>query len=141
MTIYVVRIDELLKHVNPLNGKTWKCDPISISEVEEAIKAAQFDSRGWSELNNTLEPEAQRQYHIERIALLASNPIETNDPNKVAVCIGKDQIWIYDGNHRIAAAVVRGDTTMALVLAPYDEAVIPHYFPSATRHHPGANQS
>ena len=133
MHYYEVSMDEILTQLNPLNGKMWKCAPIDIAEVMAAIKANDCELRPWSDVKQTLDPLQHRSYHIRRIAFLASSSAEVDKEDKIAIGIVPDSIWIYDGNHRVAAAIVRGKSTIKSVIASYDDTIIPEYFPSARK--------
>ena len=68
---------------------------------------------------------------LARIASLASKPAGADDTDKVIIAIAPDHIWIYDGNHRIAAAIVRGDIAMKVWIASYEELAVRAHLPSA----------
>jgi hypothetical protein len=131
MPPYEVSIEELRACVDPLNGKMWKCDPIEVAEIRAALESGNVEERPWSEVKSSLEPSLHRAFHVARIALLASKPAEADDTHKVMIGIAPDRIWIYDGNHRIAAAIVRGDVAMKVWIAPYDESAVLTHLPSA----------
>ncbi|WP_158670146.1 hypothetical protein [Bradyrhizobium guangdongense] len=133
MPKYEVSIDELRACVNPLNGDMWKCAPIEEAEITQALEARDFEEKPWKEVKETLDPSLHRAFHVARIAYLASSPNKPDDDRPIVIGIAPDRVWIYDGNHRIAAAMVRGDSTMKIGIAPYEEAAVLKHFPSAKK--------
>jgi hypothetical protein len=131
MPTYEVSIKDLRACVDPLNGQTWKCDPIQAAEVIAALQEGDVEERSWNAVKGDLDASLHRAFHVARNAFLAAKPAETDDEHKVIIAIGPDRIWVYDGNHRVAAAIVRGDATMRISIAPYDEAAIFKHLPSA----------
>jgi hypothetical protein len=131
MAVYEVSLSDIRANTDPLNGQMWKCDPIAVEEVKTAIGCRLFDKRPWKEVKDVLDPAEHRSYHIARIAFLAVNPADENDQDKIALAIAPDRVWLYDGSHRVAAAIVRGDATLRLAIASYDDAAITSHLPSA----------
>lgn len=130
MTDYDVALEELRLHVDPLTGDMWKCPPITVEEVRAAMIAGVHDVRAWGLVKDQIAPEQHRAFHIARIAALAREPIAHGD-HPILIAIAPDRVWVFDGNHRIAAALVRGQSTVRVRFAPSDPALIPATFPSA----------
>lgn len=119
MAHYRVPTAELRPLVNPLDGSVWRCRPISENEIRKAIEAGVRELRPWSGELESLPPEQARRFHIDRVATLAAMP-----PTDESVVILVDNhtpsvvVRLPDGNHRLAAAYVRGDRHVLAVLAP-----------------------
>jgi hypothetical protein len=131
MARYQVSISDLRAHLDPLRGEMWKCAPIKITDVEAAVAADDFDVRPWTTVKDDMDPKVHRDFHISRIAYLVSHAAPVDDSYPVLIAIAPDRVWVYDGNHRLAAAIVRGDETMIVGISSYDAAQIQKYFPSA----------
>lgn len=130
MPWYRVSIPEIVATVNPLSGDMWKCGPIAVEEVQSAVRAGRISHDPWSTKINILAPELHRDFHIERIAALVDAEISKKvDP--ICIAISPDRVWVVDGNHRIAAAIVRGDPVLDLVISPDDHSIIIYHFPTA----------
>jgi len=93
---------------NPLENPPWtNCSPISISEIL-LVHADQLISPEKAQRNQW----ATRDEHIRRIAYLVKN----KDSRAITIItynrgLPSPAWWwpIKDGNHRLAAAIVRGD--------------------------------
>lgn len=129
-------ISDLLSIVNPLDGTHWRVDPISIQDVGAALNEGDFVATSWNEIQHKIPPNLNdsyfhREIHIRRIAYLVDQGVSvdvpilgiqnTNEPNEV---------WFYDGNHRFAAAIVRGDTEFEVKIAASDESGVSILLPS-----------
>ncbi|NKI99574.1 hypothetical protein [Novosphingobium sp. SG707] len=116
---YVIPIASLTAHVNPLDGKMWNVSPINSSEVNQAVVDNNVDDRPWQEVKEYLErlpTNDQREYHIKRIAWLVTNHCG-NSAHPMGIAELPSGIGFVDGNHRAAAAIVRGDSEIELVVA------------------------
>lgn len=131
MTDYELDVQELRAQVDPLSGDMWQCAPITIGEVRAAITSGVCEDRSWATVKDAIEPDQQRTFHIARIATLSREVIGHGD-DPIIIAIGPDSVWVYDGSHRIGAAIVRQQATLRVRLAPSDPALIPATFPSAT---------
>ena len=86
---------------NPLASPPWTdCAPIEVSEVEaigaELRLSPEFASRG----------SCSRAEHIRRIAWFVAH----SDSKPITVLRSWAVKWpVKDGNHRLAAAIIRGD--------------------------------
>lgn len=97
---------------SPLSFNAWGCDRISEEEVNIAVQAGNLNAGSYSEsLWAPIAPEWSRRDHIFRIAYLVKNRDYT--PIHVDVGLQDPRLDlrhpITDGNHRLAAAIVRGD--------------------------------
>lgn len=98
-------LSEITKFCNPFEVPVWweLKTPITIEEIKEAIENESY--------KNANKPFSKmfpnRENHINRIAYLVKHP--ATDP----IEIGSEGNWlINDGNHRLAAAIYRGDKTI-----------------------------
>lgn len=97
----LVRLESLIRVNNPLAEPPWaeRNRAITVTEVLKAVREKRFESR-WGTRN-----------HLRRIAYLVEHPDEKPIEIDVGVpCLNYYVDWIIiDGNHRVAAALVRGD--------------------------------
>jgi hypothetical protein len=117
MPIFSVPITALRNHINPMDGKMWKCRPISEQEITNAIRAGAEELRTWDQVINTMGEDESRNFHINRIATLVVQPSSERIVVIVKNHLTPIEVHLYDGNHRIAAAYVRGDERIDAVLA------------------------
>ncbi len=119
MEIWQVPLRSILNRWNPL--RVWGEDPIRPEEIRAAIADGTF-----APLHSNQMPaetfdrgEKERAYHIARVAWLVANP----DSTQIDIDIGcpsfgchprNGSFEIQDGNHRLAAASLRGETTIAV---------------------------
>jgi len=131
MPRFVIPAHELKARVDPRDGAMWKCEPISASEIDAALASGVKEERRWNDIVNTLSFEESRKFHINRIATLVREVpsdaivvIIENHTNKV-------RVYLNDGNHRLAAAYVRGDLLITAVVAASKPEAIGDVFPGA----------
>lgn len=133
MARYKIKASELRLLVNPLDGVMWKCGPIAEAEIFDAKAAGKTEHRSWEGdgLVNSLTLEQARKFHVNRIATLLDQPIEGQIililENHVAPIKG----YLNDGNHRLAAAYLRGDETICVVVAASAPDKVVNALPSA----------
>lgn len=119
---YSIPIESLKAVINPLDGTMWQVDPIDPNEVKDAAERGEVCDRPWAEVQAAQLPrDLHRTYHVRRLAWLLNAAPCVKDEHKIMLCVSADRIWFYDGNHRIAAAIVRGDTLIDLSIASSDE--------------------
>lgn len=116
-------ISELRQVVDPLDGSHWKVRPISPDEILEAIDAGAFVDISWQEVSATIPKELHDIFHVRRIAHLVKNAPTESQEHKVMLCMVNDEAWLYDGYHRLAAAIVRGDTELTLSINAAEELI------------------
>ena len=115
---YRIPIDALKTVINPLDGDMWQVDPIDPQEVVDAAQRGEICDRPWAELQAARLPrELHRTFHVMRLAWLLSAPRDPDDIHKIMLCVSPDRVWFFDGNHRAAAAIVRGDPMIELHIA------------------------
>lgn len=97
----LVSLKKLIKIVNPLADPPWKeiIEPISFQEIEQAQEANIISEY------NPFKPESREQ-HIAKIAFFVKNGWN-DDP--ITIVFNQDLYPIYDGNHRLCAAIYRND--------------------------------
>ena len=133
MSKFNIPAHELRAHVDPRDGAMWKCAPIDASEIDAALASGITENRLWNDLVNTLSYEESRVFHINRIATFVRNP---PPPHEAIVVILENHIipvrvYLNDGNHRLAAAYVRGDTHVTAIVAASVAESIHAVFPGA----------
>lgn len=133
MPAYTIPAHELRAHVDPRDGTMWKCAPIDQSEIDAALASGITEDRQWNDLVNTLGYEESRSFHINRIATFVRN---SPPQEEVIVVILENHInpvraYLHDGNHRLAATYVRGDTHVVAIIAASVPESIHDVFPGA----------
>lgn len=107
-------VSAVIAHCNPYGASAPWGVPVAMADVELALTERRF------------APEPGRDDHAARIAYLVENP--ATDPIAIDVGVPALGYWgpswmITDGNHRLAAAIYRGDATIsALVDGQMDHA-------------------
>lgn len=104
----MIPLRRLVRHCNPLspNGSAWG-DATSEADVREALAAGRL-------LGRPNDCYADGFDHAGRIAYLIQHPAP--DPILIDVGVpgwGRVDWIILDGNHRVAAAMLRGDKQIA----------------------------
>jgi len=97
----LVSLEKLLEIVNPLRDPPWKEIKDSISTEE--VKNSSLSSS--KEEYDSLKPESREQ-HIAKIAYFVKHG--WND-EPITIVFNKSLYPIYDGNHRLCAAIIRND--------------------------------
>lgn len=116
--IWHVPVRDLVRRWDPFAA--WCTTPITASEVEEALEEGwldpvPYDTMPWG--FHEQDEDRARHYHRCRIAWLVVHP----DPTPIEIDVGAPSLgWhprgkgfdFIDGNHRLCAAVIRGDDTI-----------------------------
>lgn len=115
----------VLAAADPFTGDPWGVGPLRPSDVRAAIEFSGPHPCTLVDLAGSC-----RECEINRVAHLAlwGWPPAEVDPHPVVIDVGALDyvpVWpIVDGNHRVAAAVVRGDTHIeVMVTGDYDRAI------------------
>ena len=131
---YRVPIVELQKHVDPLSGWLWNCDPITAGEIKAAVASRELESEPWDQAKDRLQGPDGRDFHVRRIAHFVADGLPT-DEHTVQLNLDKQpdnrEIGVVNGNHRIAAAIVRGDTMIDATVYYFDAADLSRLLPGA----------
>lgn len=102
--IVEIQVETLAEHCNPLQAPGPWDTPVALGDVQEALRT------------NRLVSTPDTDDHAGRIAYLvrhkASDPISVDVGCPVLEYWGPDWI-VTDGNHRLAAALYRGDTVIS----------------------------
>jgi hypothetical protein len=138
-----IRVEVLSQLYNPLENPPWDDFPrITIEEIAEAIRTEAYKTArmSWHQRNRDRLVEEcsdpdydsarwhaeNRAYHIARIAFLVtygwSDPI-TVDIGLPDLDPGFPLDAVEDGNHRLSAAIYRGDYTILADVAGDPEAI------------------
>lgn len=108
-----IPISRILRIADPVKSPPWgiriSCDEF-LDMVCDAVSNGDFSEIPYSQIKDTATPT----YHAERIAYLVvhcdQKPIDID-----LGCGGRSDEWpIADGNHRLYAAVFRGDYEIAV---------------------------
>lgn len=121
IAFHEVPMATLRKMCNPFTCWMEQSTSISHKDVRDCIKAGRAelcDTPTWSEIAfgmTKITPEENRDRHIRKIAYFVLNPI--NDPINIEVgcqslgCMPPSHL-VDDGNHRFAAAIIKGETVV-----------------------------
>jgi hypothetical protein len=131
MPLFKIPISDLRKHVNPMDGTMWKCRPIDDSEIALALHSEITELRRWDDVVNTLNEAESRRFHISRIATVVKSPSLERIVVVVENHIAPVRVYLNDGNHRLAAAYVRGDEEIAALVAASAPDSVLEIFPGA----------
>lgn len=108
-----VPLDRVLALANPLKSWPWCCERPSDAVLQELLTSAPLEPR-------PVDTDHEAVRHVGRIRYLAlhgwKDAIEVDVGIPVLNYAGPD--WpVTDGNHRLAAAAVRGDETILVDIA------------------------
>lgn len=126
----------LLGKVDPLSGRLWGCSRIDRAEVMAAAARTAREERPWDTVKDELQGPAGRTFHIERIATFVQDGLP-NDAHSIVLDL-QDQpndlpIGVQNGNHRLAAALIRGDEHVDALVYYFDpsdcDRLIPDWTP------------
>lgn len=99
---------------SPFENDVWRCGLVSKAMVDQAIaEGSLLDHAAWNAIGELTHPNLPSQaQHAARIAYLAQQGWTDAISIDVGVpALGHFVSWPYeDGNHRICAAIIRGDT-------------------------------
>lgn len=105
----------LLRDFIPLNRNIWGCGRVTPMMVLEALQAGRLVPESYDVASRGKSPPWTPGDHASRIAYLVQHP--SDHPICIDVGMGLPELtgaWIVtDGNHRVAAAFLRGDTHIA----------------------------
>lgn len=111
-TVYVPALAEI---ANPFRDVIWHLDidrPITREEVVEAVRRGDFLFTPWEEGGLMLggDPHEKRMRHVRRIAFF----VHYGWTQPIMVDVGVPGYYapdypVSDGNHRLAAAIIRGE--------------------------------
>ena len=132
MPFYRIRTVEISTHFDPLKGG-WSGESITTEEVKAAIEEGAIETRDWNDAKRNFRgnsPES-KAFHINRIATLYRSEIEGRIILAIEPSGSALKVRIHDGNHRFAAAVLRGDEFVDTGVLDEECGDILELFPSA----------
>lgn len=106
-----VSVESITDYWDPMYDDIWACGRISIQDVKNC-KELELGSKAFSENDENLK---SWRYNVARIAWFVkngwSNCRKDTQPILIEVSCIDDfhPIYVVDGNHRLAAAIVRGE--------------------------------
>lgn len=125
--IITVPLESILVYWDPILDDAWGCGPIMTADVLEQVCATNQTST--SAVFGT-EEFSSYTFNTSRIAYLIQNGWSDTeaDPKPITVDVGMSgytpQELVIDGNHRIAAAKLRGDEEIKIsVMGDVDKAL------------------
>lgn len=139
MVFLSLPVDVLAGAFRPFSGETWECEPIDPVWVRDAVAAEDYEEENWQAVNHRTRFDRgfdDVTYHVRRIAYLVAHP----DPAPLELEVEGGhlpgyprRINLFDGNHRLGAAIIRKDGAMTVavdaehlefVLGEFPEAVV-----------------
>lgn len=101
-------VNALLSCLNlePKRWDTWHCGPL---DIHEALSMTDSLTTPYEPPEHEVDPWTAQQ-HLQRIRYLMIQ----KDPLPITIYFGPDGPEIVDGNHRLAAAYLRGDEYIAI---------------------------
>jgi hypothetical protein len=135
---YEILVEELKRHVDPLAGALWGCASIEAEEVIAAADVGLFPAEPWDSaevgMRSVRHLPGARDWHIRRIAKFVKEGLP-DDEHAISLQLDetdpKQQVIIGNGNHRIAAAIVRNDSVIVARVTAIDPEEIQRIFPRA----------
>ncbi|MCP9796134.1 hypothetical protein [Cyanobium sp. Lug-B] len=119
--MYRVNLEELKEILNPLDGEMWKCGAIPESQILQAFSSNVTEHRSWEGdrvVAEVMTLEEARRYHVNRIATLMR---QESQFDRIVLMLENHteniKATLNDGNHRLAAAYVRGDDSIQAIIA------------------------
>ncbi len=115
---FEVQVTNLANHVDPLDGSEWDCDPIDPADVLQAVAERRFEAESWQVVNARCRARAfdEVKFHVQRIAYLMENPDEKPLIIEIEEYLDRKRLRMYDGSHRFAAAMLRGDVSVTIAV-------------------------
>lgn len=134
----VVPVADLAAHCSPLDGVEWECEPIDPNEVMTALADGRVERESWQVRTGRTFPSwnddfKNRKFHIERMAYLLANP----DESPIEITLVGDfykrfcKLRLFDGNHRLGAAILRNSDTIRVFVNPDDLVTVLSILPPA----------
>lgn len=114
-TIAIVSVKALAEYVDPMRLNTWQCGLIDVEDVE----CCEDPTIGAYPAGCTAEDASSWEYNVARIAWLAARGwkgIEADAEPIIVNVAATGRLSLVDGNHRLAAAIVRGDKEITVLL-------------------------
>lgn len=118
-----VDLEVLLEAVyDPFNGGAWDIPAFTEEDVQDFIDRGKMSAQSWQAMDPRMSGERLTgnqlvAYHLSRIAYLAVYPDQT--PVRLEEDDG-EYLRIEDGYHRVAAAVMRGDSKIMIQVSNAD---------------------
>lgn len=114
-TIATVSVKALAEYVDPMRLNTWQCGVIDVEDVE----CCEDPTIGAYPAGSTAEDASSWEYNVARIAWLAARGWKTPEADSEPITLlvtASGALSLVDGNHRLAAAIVRGDKEITVLI-------------------------
>lgn len=114
----------LVGKMDPLSGWLWGCDAISSAEILAAVAQGAIEARPWDEVKDALHGPSGRSFHIERVATFVREGLPSDNHSIVLDLQPQPDgfpIGVQNGNHRLAAAQIRGDEHVEALVYLFDQ--------------------
>lgn len=130
---FTVTLSDIANHCNPLDGNEWDCDPIDPGAVIDAAEHLEFETDDWQTVNQRHRGQAfdDFTFHIRRMAFLYAHVDDGPIELEMERFEGKIRLKVYDGNHRLGSAIIRGDTEIGVLVPREDVEDFLVMFPTA----------
>ena len=119
-----ISLARLQAHCDPFVSGVWDDKPLSRLAITRCLNAKQYETEFYDPpiVWRGLGPYKTRGWHNRRVAYLVANPditpieIDVGVP-EVSGMLGRVPWFVQDGNHRLAAAIYRGDSYIEATVA------------------------
>jgi hypothetical protein len=113
-----IPLEALTDYWHPMADNVWGCGVITVEDV----LSCEDIFMGRQSTGSTAEDGESFEFNVARIAWLAERGWATEgDPEPITVDVGvagyTPHDLVLDGNHRLAAAIVRGDKEIKVAIA------------------------
>lgn len=122
MVRFNVPLASIRELCDPLSGEEWDCDPIDPALVLDAVEHQKFEEQDWQTINRENRGHSfdHVEAHVRRMAFLVVNPDDTPIELEIERWENRVKLRVYDGNHRLGSAIIRGDGNIIANLPPDD---------------------
>ncbi len=134
MVRFNVPISDIHQLCDPLSGEEWDCDPIDPALVLDAVEHRDFEAEDWQTVNRKNRGQSFDHFnaHVRRMAFLFVKPDDTPIELEIERWEDRVRLRVYDGNHRLGVAIIRGDELIVANVPSDDIEAFLVMVPSAT---------
>jgi hypothetical protein len=133
MMRFNVPLSSMRELCNPLTGEEWDCAPIDPALVLDAAEHQEFEEQDWQTVNRKNRGQSFDHFnvHVRRMAFLYVNPDDTPIELEIDRWENRVRLRVYDGNHRLGSAIIRGDEHIVATIPSGDIEAFLAVMPSA----------
>lgn len=120
----IVSINALRSLLGDFNNSVWQWGNITNVDIQTAIDNNVTIDLPWNVVhkqNPQPDGEIWKRFHAGRIAYFVKNGFPDEENFSISLGIKGDRLVIYEGRHRLASAIFRGDACVSVRLSGNDE--------------------